>query len=113
VRIGALINSSRSIDDVTAEVQRLADSGFASAWGSQTFAHDTLTLLAVVGARIPGVELGTAVVPIHPRHPVMLAQQAVTVQAAIEGRLALGAARRACGAKGVAFFALNARRWCV
>jgi F420-dependent oxidoreductase-like protein len=90
VRIGALINSSRSIDDVTAEVQRLADAGFASAWGSQTFAHDTLTLLAVVGARVPGVELGTAVVPIHPRHPVMLAQQAATVQAAIGGRLALG-----------------------
>jgi len=90
VRIGALINSSRSIDDVTAEVQRLADAGFASAWGSQTFAHDTFTLLAVLRARVPGVELGTAVVPIHPRHPVMLAQQAATVQAAIGGRLALG-----------------------
>ena len=74
VRIGALINSSRSIDEVTAEVQRLADSGFASVWGSQTFAHDTLTLLAVVGA-YSGVELGTAVVPIHPRHPVMLAHR--------------------------------------
>ena len=90
MRIGALINSSRSIDDVTAEVQRLADAGFASAWGRQTFAHDTLTLLAVVGTRVPGIELGTAVVPIHPRHPVMLAQQAATVQAAIGGRLALG-----------------------
>jgi F420-dependent oxidoreductase-like protein len=90
VRIGALINSSRSIEDVTTEVARLADAGFASAWGSQIFAHDTLTLLAVVGARVPGIELGTAVVPVHPRHPAMLAQQAATVQSAIGGRLALG-----------------------
>ena len=34
--------------------------------------------------------LGTAVVPVHPRHPTMLAAQALTVQAATGGRLALG-----------------------
>ncbi|MGH9045732.1 MAG: TIGR03564 family F420-dependent LLM class oxidoreductase [Acidimicrobiales bacterium] len=90
MHIGALINTSRSIDDVTAEVRKLADAGFASAWGSQTFDHDTLTLLALVGSRVAGIELGTAVVPVHPRHPAMLAQQAATVQAAVGGRLALG-----------------------
>jgi F420-dependent oxidoreductase-like protein len=34
--------------------------------------------------------LGTAVVPIYPRHPVMLAGQALTVQTATGGRLTLG-----------------------
>ena len=34
--------------------------------------------------------LGTAVIPVHPRHPTMLAAQALTVQAATGGRLALG-----------------------
>jgi F420-dependent oxidoreductase-like protein len=90
VRIGALFNVFQSIDDATAEVQGYADAGFASAWGSQIFGHDTLTLLALVGSRVPGIELGTAVVPVHPRHPAMLAQQATTVQAALGGRLALG-----------------------
>jgi F420-dependent oxidoreductase-like protein len=90
VRIGALIDPLGSIDEVTAEVQRLAAAGFATVWGSQGFDQDTLTLLAVVGTRVPEIELGTAVVPVYPRHPSMLAQQAATVQQAIGGRLALG-----------------------
>ncbi len=39
---------------------------------------------------MPDIELGTAVVPAYPRHPVMLAGQALTVQAATAGRLILG-----------------------
>ena len=34
--------------------------------------------------------MGTAVVPVHPRHPVALAQQALTVNRVLGGRLALG-----------------------
>ena len=47
-------------------------------------------MLAIVGREGPRIELGTAVVPTYPRHPMMLAQQALTVQAATGGRLALG-----------------------
>jgi F420-dependent oxidoreductase-like protein len=43
-----------------------------------------------VGREVPGIELGTGVVPTYPRHPMMLAQQALTVQAASGGRLTLG-----------------------
>ena len=59
-------------------------------WSSQIFGWDTLTVLAVVGREVPGVDLGTAVIPVHPRHPMMLAEQALTVQAASGGRLVLG-----------------------
>lgn len=90
MRIGGLVDSSAPIDEVVADVQRLADAGLASAWASQVFGHDALTLLAVVGTRVPRIELGTAVVPVQPRHPAMLAAQAATVQSAIGGRLALG-----------------------
>jgi F420-dependent oxidoreductase-like protein len=51
---------------------------------------DALTALAVAGREVPGIELGTAVVPTYPRHPAMLAAQALTTQAIIGGRLALG-----------------------
>lgn len=90
MRIGGIIDSSAPIDEVAADVRRLVEVGLASAWGSQVFGHDTLTLLGLVGSRVEGIELGTAVVPVQPRHPVMLAQQAATVQAALGGRLALG-----------------------
>jgi len=36
------------------------------------------------------IELGTAVMPTYPRHPLAMAQQALSVQAACGGRLALG-----------------------
>jgi F420-dependent oxidoreductase-like protein len=36
------------------------------------------------------LELGTAVVPTYPRHPVAMAQQALTAQAAAGGRFSLG-----------------------
>ena len=39
---------------------------------------------------MPDIELATAVVPTYPRHPIMLAAQALTVQAATGGRLTLG-----------------------
>ena len=39
---------------------------------------------------MPGIELGTAVVPTYPRHPAVLAQQALTAALALGGRLALG-----------------------
>ena len=74
---------------VEAVVAAEAD-GFPCFWTSQIFTVDALTALAVAGARTSSIELGTAVVPVHPRHPHVLAQQALTVNAAVGGRLALG-----------------------
>ncbi|MGA1649947.1 MAG: TIGR03564 family F420-dependent LLM class oxidoreductase, partial [Ilumatobacteraceae bacterium] len=44
----------------------------------------------VIGREVPRIELGTSVVPTYPRHPMMMAQQALTVNAATDGRLCLG-----------------------
>jgi 5,10-methylenetetrahydromethanopterin reductase len=71
-------------------LQRAADDGFASAWMSNIFGVDALTALAVAGSQVPGIDVGTAVVPTYPRHPAALAQQARTVAAAVDGRLILG-----------------------
>jgi len=97
MRIGTMGNAVNdgSIDQAVDEARQAADDGFASWWAPQIFGHDTLTVLAIVGREVPGIELGTAVVPTYPRHPMMLAQQALTVQSAITpaggaGRLALG-----------------------
>ena len=74
------------IDDVA---QAEAD-GFSSYWVAQLASPDTLTAIALMGARTERIEIGTAVVPTWLRHPLMLATQALTVQEAIGNRLALG-----------------------
>jgi F420-dependent oxidoreductase-like protein len=85
-----MLNTNVPIADVTDEVRRVAEAGFTTAVSSQIFAYDALTLLAVVGQQVPGIELATGVVPTYPRHPYVLAAQALTVQAATGGRLVLG-----------------------
>jgi F420-dependent oxidoreductase-like protein len=81
---------SGTVDQVVAEAKQAERDGFASYWMPQIFAHDALTLLALIGREVPRIELGTAVVPTYPRHPMMLAQQCLTVNAAAGGRLTLG-----------------------
>jgi alkanesulfonate monooxygenase SsuD/methylene tetrahydromethanopterin reductase-like flavin-dependent oxidoreductase (luciferase family) len=68
--------------------------GYDSIWvGDSLLArprHDPLTVLAAVAARLPNVELGTAVLLPALRNPVLLAQQVATLDQIAEGRLILG-----------------------
>jgi len=79
-----------TLGSMTNEASRAEKDGFASFWVPQIFNHDALTALAVIGREVPRIELGTSVVPTYPRHPMMMAQQALTVNAATDGRLCLG-----------------------
>jgi 5,10-methylenetetrahydromethanopterin reductase len=90
MRIGAMFDTEKPFDEVVAQVAGLRDAGIETAWASQIFAYDALTTIAAIGREVSGIEFGTAVVPTYPRHPVMLAAQALTVQAATGGRLTLG-----------------------
>lgn len=92
MRIGIFSGSSNdgTIDSMVADAKRAQAQGFASFWLPQIFGHDALTALAIIAREVPRVELGTSVVPTYPRHPMMMAQQALTVNAAAEGRLCLG-----------------------
>ncbi len=82
--------ANRTIDDVVADARQAEADGFASYWLPQIFGMDAISTLAIVGREVPRIELGTAVVPTYPRHPMMLAQQALTTQAASGGRFVLG-----------------------
>src|ERR1700733_15098133 len=93
MRIGILAADTagdQALGKLTDQLRRTADDGFASYWMSNIFGLDALTALAVAGSQVPGIELGTAVVPTSPRHPAVLAQQALTTATALGGRLALG-----------------------
>lgn len=92
MRIGIFSGTSNdgTIDAMVAEAKAAEAQGFASFWLPQIFGHDALTALAIIGREVPRIELGTSVVPTYPRHPMMMAQQALTVNAAANGRLCLG-----------------------
>ncbi|MCC5576813.1 LLM class F420-dependent oxidoreductase [Microtetraspora sp. AC03309] len=79
-----------TVDGTVAQVRAAAEAGLDSVFLSQLTSWDALTLLAVIGQRVPGIELGTAVVQTYPRHPLALAGQALTTQAVTGNRLTLG-----------------------
>ena len=68
-----------------------AEDGFTGWWLAQTGLVDALTVFPAVADTAPGIEFGTAVIPTFPRHPTMLAAQALTTQAVLGDRsLVLG-----------------------
>ena len=81
-----------SIDAITEAARAALSDGFSSYWIAEhpTGGFDALTVLSVVAQEVPDIELGTAIVPTFPRHPMVLAGQTLTAQTAIGDRLTLG-----------------------
>jgi F420-dependent oxidoreductase-like protein len=80
-------------NDVHGQIQAVVEAeqdGFDGAWSEQVFGPDVLTVIAMAGEKTSRIELGTSVVPTYPRHPLVMAQQALTAQAATGGRFSLG-----------------------
>jgi len=81
-----------ALESLERQVIQAEQAGFTSFWFVQMphAGNDALTAIAIAGRQTSRIELGTAVVPVYARHPLALAQQAVTTQVATGGRLALG-----------------------
>ena len=93
MRIGLMIGATPgdgTIDGVVKRAQTLEDRGFHSLWMAHIMGADAISTLGIVGRETKRIELGTAVVPSYSRHPMAMAQQSLTAQAAAEGRFVLG-----------------------
>jgi F420-dependent oxidoreductase-like protein len=96
VRIGLMIGPERGryrekVDELVADAEAAEATGFTSIWVPQIpNDFDALTAVALMGRATRHIEIGTAVVPVQSRHPVAMAQQALSTQAVCEGRLTLG-----------------------
>ncbi|MFB9740583.1 TIGR03564 family F420-dependent LLM class oxidoreductase [Pseudonocardia sulfidoxydans] len=90
MKIGLSVRVDGPLPTVLQEIEDAATAGFAGVWIGEINLWDPLTVFAALGGRAPGIELGTAVVAVPPRHPLTLASQVLTTQAATGGRLALG-----------------------
>ena len=90
IGIGDIAGAPADVDGIIAQARRAEADGFASGWFANIFGMDAILAAALCGRETTKIELGTAVVPTFPRHPVAMAQQALSAQAATRGRFALG-----------------------
>lgn len=100
-RIGYLLPTRERIMEGLEETRPLLELGaraeglgFDSLWIGDSLTarprHDPITLMAAVAARVPRVEIGTAVLLPALRNPVVLAHQLATLDRIAEGRIIVG-----------------------
>lgn len=96
MRIGLMIGPERGrygtkVPRLQADARWAEEAGLATVWIPQIpDEFDALTAATLVGTDTGRIEIGTAVVPVQPRHPIALAQQILSVQTVCEGRLSVG-----------------------
>lgn len=91
----------RGVDPATAvDLVAEADAASVDAVWLQAggVAADPLTLFAAAAVRSQRIMLGTAIVPTWPRHPLVVAQQALVLESLAPGRLVLGVGPSTAGA---------------
>jgi 5,10-methylenetetrahydromethanopterin reductase len=95
MRLGIFIGDAggerTSVAQLQAAARQAEELGFATGWVPHIpWSLDGLIALALAGQVTTRIELGTAVMPTYPRHPIAMAQQAMSAQAASSGRIVLG-----------------------
>src|SRR6478736_3475315 len=82
--------AANAVDDVIDQARQAFALGVRQIWLAQQFDHDAISLAGLAGAAVPGLGVGTFVVPINPRHPLVVSSLAQTAQAASHGNFSLG-----------------------
>ncbi|OBG40931.1 LLM class F420-dependent oxidoreductase [Mycobacterium alsense] len=97
MRIGVMVGSDKErprgdrLAGLVADGVAAEGAGFTTFWMPQVPGYlDAMTAVALIGQATERIEIGTAVVPIQTRHPMIMAQQALTTQVACGGRFTLG-----------------------
>jgi F420-dependent oxidoreductase-like protein len=89
-RVGMAIQATDVTSTIT-KIQEAEEAGVQQIWMTQSAGMlDTLTLFAAAATRTTRIRLGTSIVPVYPRHPFVMAQQAATIDSIAPGRLRLG-----------------------
>jgi probable F420-dependent oxidoreductase len=64
--------------------------GYHMAWTGEASGYDAITLMAIIASHTERLHVGSAVVPVQTRTPVVLGQSAATLSHVAPGRVALG-----------------------
>ncbi|MAI78880.1 MAG: LLM class F420-dependent oxidoreductase [Deltaproteobacteria bacterium] len=79
-----------SLEAWLAYAKMTEEMGFRSLWLPNIMSWDAMSALAAAGGVTERIELGTAVMPTYPRHPVAMAQQALSTGTITGDRFTLG-----------------------
>lgn len=79
-----------TVDSIVSLARRAEAAGFDSLWMAHIRSIDAITALGIAGRETTRIELGTAVTPTYPRHPMAMAQQAMTAAQLCGNRFVLG-----------------------
>jgi F420-dependent oxidoreductase-like protein len=96
MRIGLQVSADRGryatkVEKLQADARWADEAGLDTIWTPQIPDEiDVMTAVTLIGLATSRIEIGTAIVPLQPRHPVVLAQQALSNQAVTRGRFTLG-----------------------
>ncbi|AOS64322.1 TIGR03564 family F420-dependent LLM class oxidoreductase [Actinoalloteichus hymeniacidonis] len=91
MRIGTFFNGGdQRLPAVIERVRQARDAGLDSFYFPRLSSWDPITLAAISAGQVPGIDIGTGVALAQPHHPLTMAAQALTVQAAAAGRFTLG-----------------------
>ncbi|HXG02032.1 MAG TPA: LLM class flavin-dependent oxidoreductase [Candidatus Binatia bacterium] len=86
----AYVIPGRDLTDAVALARRAEALGYESLWVTHGLGRDSFLVLAAYGAATSRIGLANGVVPIYPRHPVAMAQAALTLSEMTGGRFRLG-----------------------
>jgi alkanesulfonate monooxygenase SsuD/methylene tetrahydromethanopterin reductase-like flavin-dependent oxidoreductase (luciferase family) len=89
-RIAAFLNPGANLRQALDLARRADALGYESLWVTHGIGRDALLVLSAYAHVAPRAGLGTGIVPIYPRHPVLLAQEALTLSDLSGGRFRLG-----------------------
>lgn len=89
-RMAAFLNPGADLDAAIKLAARADALGYESLWVTHGVGRDAFLVLAAYAQVASRVGLGTGIVPIHPRHPVAMAQAGLTLAEISGGRLRLG-----------------------
>ena len=84
------IGSAGSLESQITQILEAEKDGFHSLWAAHIMDVDIMSMMCLAAEKTSRIEMGTAVTPTFLRHPVAMAQQALTVQSIAGGRFTLG-----------------------
>ena len=89
-RVGLVVDGTNAAAAVKT-IAAAEAAGVRQIWMVQSpWSPDILTTFAAAAAKTSTIRLGTSIVPTYPRHPLVMAQQALSLYDIAPGRLRLG-----------------------
>ena len=89
-RLGTVITLGNDFHTAIGHVKLADELGYESAWITDGVARDAFVVLTAFAGATSRITLGTSIVTFYPRHPTVMARQALSLDEASDGRFVLG-----------------------